>query len=419
MKVIEIAVQALSLVLFCICAYKIIKVAFRYAFIQYGRPIAPIKMTKPEYLKILITVTCLYVAAFVIAIIIAARDRGGISFTPISIYSTLRDVFTKGDALHYMHIAKYGYVTEGLAKNWLAFYPTFPLLVRLVREVVRSYYLASIIVNFSFTYISAIFLYMLIVGETGSRRFAYRAVLLMVCVPQSLFFVAPYGEAVFFAFTLISIYAIRRGKFLIGAIFGFLSATTRNVGIIVAAIFVLEYLSQRYHTIKEEGSWIPHIAKSVAMTMLILGGQVAYLLLNKAVTGSYNTYATYQIEYWGQAVGNFVSTIGYLVGNIPNPGDMSWLMSLPSIAAFGFFLYWLYKKAPRMRPSLGVYALCYFYVIFAPTTLLSGLRYTMVCFPLYLLLCDLEIKKYYILLTVFVCGWLYFMVAFARGFNVF
>lgn len=419
MIAIQVAVQIISLVVFCICAYKIIKVAWGYTFKQQSKPLAPVSVTKNEYLKLLLTVFCLYLITFAVALACSAREHGGMYVTPLSIYGALRDVFTKGDALHYMHIAKYGYVTEGLARNWIAFYPMFPMIVRLVREVVRSYYLSSIIVNFTCTYISAIFLYKLILGETGNKKYAFRAVLLMVTVPQSLFYVAPYGEAMFFAFTLICVYNIRKGKFFTAAVFGFLSAITRNVGIVIAAVFVVEYLNQNLSTIKKEGSWIPHISKSVAMCLLILLGQVAYLALNYVVTGSPSTYSIYQKEYWGQGVGNFVSTIGYLISYIPNPHEMEWILNLPSIATFAFYLFVMYKKGDKIRPSYGLYALCYFFIIFAPTRLLSGMRYSMVAFPLYFMLCDLEDKWFYIVLTVFINWWIYFMVAFGRGFYVF
>lgn len=419
MIVIQAAAQIASLIIFCICAYKIIKVAFGFTFFEQSRPVPAVSMEKREYLKLFWTVAGLFAITMTVAIICAAIQYGGLYLTPVSIYNLLRDTFTKGDALHYMHIAKYGYVTTGVAKNWIAFYPMFPLVVRIVREVVRSYYISSVIVNFAFTYISAVFLYKLVTAETGNRKYAYRAVLLMVAAPQSLFYVAPYGEAMFFAFTLIALYNMRQGKFLIASVFGFLSAITRNVGIVIAAVFVLEYLNQHLTTIKREGSWIPHITKSVAMTLFILMGQAAYLALNWAVHGDPMAYSTFQIEYWEQSVGNFVSTIGYLVSYIADPGKMEWILNLPSIGAFIFYLFFMYKKGDKIRPSYGFYALCYFFVIFAPTRLLSGLRYSMVAFPLYLMMCDIEEKWFYSLLTAFVFWWIYFTVAFSRGFYIF
>ena len=114
------------------------------------------------------------------------------------------------------------------------------------------------------------------------------------------------------------------------------------------------------------------------MTLFILMGQAAYLALNWAVHGDPMAYSTFQIEYWEQSVGNFVSTIGYLVSYIADPGKMEWILNLPSIGAFIFYLFFMYKKGDKIRPSYGFYALCYFFVIFAPTRLLSGLRYSMV-----------------------------------------
>lgn len=419
MIVIQVIFQIISLIVFCICGAKIVKVFWKYVFYEQNKPLNSIKLTKNEHMKLFACVFGLYIVSFLIAIAVTVQNRGGIYFTPVEIYSVLRDVFTKGDALHYIHIAKYGYVTDGVAKNWIAFYPIFPLCVRIIREVVRSYYLSSVILNFVFTYISTVYLYKLVLGETENKKFALRAVFLMICVPQSLFYVAPYGEAMFFAFTLISVYNIRRGKFITGAIFGFLSAITRNVGIILVVLFVVEYLNQNLTTIKKEGSWIPHISKSVALCLLIIMGQVAYLAMNWVVTGSATAYSTYQLEFWGQSIGNFVSTIGYLIENISNPMKVSWLLNIPCIVSFAFYLYMLFKKGDKIRPSYGIYALFYFFIIFAPTFLLSGLRYSMVAFPLYVMLCDISDRWYYITLTVFINWWIYFMFAFARGFDVF
>lgn len=417
--IIQWMAQIVSLIVFCICAYRIIKKAWSFTFYEESNPLQAVSVDKKEYLKLLGLVSGLYFSTMLIAVIVVAVQHGGMYMTPLSVYNLLRDTFTKGDALHYMHIAKYGYVTTGVAKNWIAFYPFFPLVVRIVREIVRSYYLSSVIVNFTFTYISVIFMYKLITAETGSRKYGFRAALLLVAAPQSLFYVAPYGEAMFFAFTLICIYNIRLGKFFTACIFGFLSAITRNVGIVVCDIFVLEYLNFHLTTIKRENSWVPHVTKSVAMTLFILFGQVCYLGLNWYIHGSPSAYSQFQMDYWEQGMGNFVSTIGYLISYIPDQSKMEWILNFPSIGAFVFYLACMYKKGHKIRPSYGFYMLCYFFIIFAPTRLLSGLRYSMVTMPLYLLLCDIEDKWYYVLITMFAFWWLYFTVAFARGFYIF
>lgn len=417
--IIQWCVQAFSLILFCICLYKIMKVAWGFTFYQESKPVDAVVMSKKEYLKLFYLAIGLYALTMGLAIVVVAVINKGMYITPLSFYNVLRDTFTKGDGLHYMHIAKYGYVTEGLAKNWIAFYPLFPLLVAIVRGVVRSYYLSSIIINFICTYISLIFMYKWIVAETGNRKYGFRAALLLVAAPQSLFYVAPYGEALYFALTLIAVYSIRRGKFLTGAIFGFISALTRNVGIILAAVFVLEYLNQHLTTIKKENSWVPHVTKSVAMTLFILSGQLVYMGLNWYIHGNPNAYSIFQMDYWEQGIGNFVSTIGYLMAYVVDTSRMEWILSLPSIGAFFFYLFWMYKKGDKIRPSHSFYALCYFFVIFAPTRLLSGLRYSMVAFPLYLMICDIEDKWYYVVLTMFAFWWLFFVVVFARGFYVF
>lgn len=167
-----------------------------------------------------------------------------------SIIDGLVDVLVGGlerwDAQYFLHIAENGYVYE----NSLAFFPGFPIALRFVSgclNIVSCHHLgtksllllASVFLN-TFCFVKAAdILFDLSVTVLKDDGLAYKAVLLFCVNPASIFFSAPYSEAVF---ALLSFYGMRHtlnNQFLKFSAIPFgLAAATRSNGILNVGFIV-------------------------------------------------------------------------------------------------------------------------------------------------------------------------------------
>ncbi|CAH0399485.1 unnamed protein product [Chilo suppressalis] len=112
--------------------------------------------------------------------------------------------FKRWDAQYFIHIAQYGYTYE----NCLAFFPLFPMLVRycayglcsLVGSLINfhsSLLISATVLNLLIFVKSADILHRLSLRIFRSECKAYKAAVLYCVNPASIFFSAPYSEALF------------------------------------------------------------------------------------------------------------------------------------------------------------------------------------------------------------------------------
>ncbi|VDK74909.1 unnamed protein product, partial [Litomosoides sigmodontis] len=150
---------------------------------------------------------------------------------------------TRWDAVHFLHIAQYGYTYE----NNLAFFPLFPTLIYSL-TVIWSWAIpfihfstavifTAITVNFMAFALSGQLLYALMLSLTKSTKLALLACLVFTLNPASVFFSAAYSESVYMLLTfcgLFTLYAYPSPSFMryiIAAVFFSFAFATRSNGI--------------------------------------------------------------------------------------------------------------------------------------------------------------------------------------------
>lgn len=178
---------------------------------------------------------------------------GGLLFT-IPNYSTevmtFRDVLYKWyrwDAIRFITIANQGYTSP----DYTAFFPLYPTIEHWVSKALHMDVLLTgmLISNLAFLG-TLIVLYRLVADEFGQET-ARRAVLYLSIFPTALFFFAAYNESLFLFFLLLSFYCLRRGHWWLSGIVGGLATLTRSAGLLLAVVFVCEFLRQQLPTIRE------------------------------------------------------------------------------------------------------------------------------------------------------------------------
>jgi hypothetical protein len=154
------------------------------------------------------------------------------------------------DALWYLRIAQQGYSTEQAT----AFFPLYPLLVRIVAALTGGHWLAAALVVANLGTLGGfIGLALLAAHEFGRPRAAWSAVYVAAAYPLAFFLAAPYTDGLFLAFAVFALFSARRGAWQWAALCAFLAALTRPTGVILVLPLLWEY--GRQHAWWRLGRW--------------------------------------------------------------------------------------------------------------------------------------------------------------------
>src|SRR5262245_43823168 len=156
------------------------------------------------------------------------------------------DGWTRWDAGWYGHIATHGYVDQAVrpgGQRNLAFYPLYPLVMRLISFLGVSPLAAGILAS------NVAFLAALVVLHRMARaRFgadvAGRCVALLAVFPFSFYFSAVYSEGLFLLLAVGSLYLAERGRWAAASFCALLCGAARAPGVALAPALALLYLDR-------------------------------------------------------------------------------------------------------------------------------------------------------------------------------
>ena len=146
------------------------------------------------------------------------------------------DAFARFDTGYYESIAWGGYAPLAGGRSNIAYFPVYPMLMRLVGRLFgrqhAHYYIAGIAVSWVCFILAMIALYHLARLDLPRRR-AERAVLLTAIFPFAFFFGVAYSESTFLLFTVLAFYLFRTRRWMLGGMCGALATATRVPGILM------------------------------------------------------------------------------------------------------------------------------------------------------------------------------------------
>jgi Mannosyltransferase (PIG-V) len=154
------------------------------------------------------------------------------------------------DAAWYLVIAHYGYRPDlgSLTGSRTAFFPLYPLAIRLIADVGVAPLIAAVGLSLAALGAGLYGLHRLTTLEVarlgiGRRRETARiALLLCAFAPMALYFSAVYTESLYLALSIGVFLCARRGRWASAATLGALGAATRSNGVVLAVPLLLLYL---------------------------------------------------------------------------------------------------------------------------------------------------------------------------------
>jgi hypothetical protein len=215
-------------------------------------------------------------------------------FTMFGHPSPFWDAFTRWDSGWFADIARGGYRWAAGGRSNLAYFPVYPMLMRLVGRLfgprVSDMYLGGIVVSWTAFVLAMIVLYYLARLDLPARR-AERAVLVAAIFPFAFFFGVVYTESVFLLCVVSSFYLFRTRRWLWGGLLGAVATATR-----VNGIFILPALAWiAWRTVQPDRR---DRALAIAGLALVGTGVGAYSLFVYSLTGNPIEWAA-SIERWG------------------------------------------------------------------------------------------------------------------------
>ncbi|CAF0950259.1 unnamed protein product [Rotaria sordida] len=154
------------------------------------------------------------------------------------------------DAIHYLHIARFGYIYE----NTLAFFPGYPLLfVHPLGYILKNfliesnaYLLSGILINFFIGLLNTYLIFKLGLKYNLKFHHAYWSSILYIINPATIFFLAPYTETLFLFSQLLGHIYLKENKIFYSYLCFSFGSIIRSNGIISFGFIIYYYLKKSY-----------------------------------------------------------------------------------------------------------------------------------------------------------------------------
>lgn len=305
--------------------------------------------------------------------------------------------WNRWDAPHYLDLAQYGYQTSGEMRLWLVFYPLFPWLTRLTALLVGNALLAAFVVSTLASLATGLLLQRLAALDYPPDV-ARRAVWFLFIFPTGYFLHIGYTESLFLALTLASWLAARRRRWWLAGSLGALAGLTRVNGLLLLPALLVEAASEYRATRRWNWSWL-----GVALAGLGFGG---YLLLNWYVTGDPWRFLEIQREHWFKTLAWPWQGMQRLIASFHRFTELQLRIAMLQepifivLGVIGTLATWRW-----LRPAYGVWMLGNWLLITSTSWILSVPRYTLVMFPLFVLMALLGRHWLWLLLLSLISLW--------------
>lgn len=297
---------------------------------------------------------------------------------PFNETSGFLGIWNRWDATNYLSVAETGYTAAGDDRFLIVFFPFYPALIALFNVVFRDYLLSAFVVS-GIASVALGLVFRELVRLDYSEKIARFAVFFLFIFPTAFFLHIPYTESLFLALTVGCFLAARRRRWFLVGILGALACLTRVNGLFLFPAIIFEIWQEYRETQTLNRKWL--------CVLLIPAGFGAYLALNYFVTGDATMFMVYQREHWHRylrfPIYGIWETWKTMFAQDPSNAAMRGVQEL-LFAAIGLFATisgWRY-----LRNSYRFWMAANWLLFVSTSFVLSVPRYTIVLFPLFILM---------------------------------
>lgn len=318
--------------------------------------------------------------------------------------------WNRWDAVSYLNIAQNGYVGSGEDRFLIVFFPLYPALVALFQIVFRDVLISGFVVS-GIASVALGLVFRELVRLDYSEKIAQFSVLFLFIFPTSYFLHIPYTESLFLTLCISCFLAARKRSWILVGILGYFACLTRINGLILIPALAFEIWNEYSETKKLNRKWLA--------LLLIPTGFLIYLAINYYVSGNPTMFIVHQREHWFRYFRlpweGLWETLKTIIYEKPSAAQMRGFQEIlfVSIGLAAIIAGWR-----QLRSSYRVWMIGNWLLFVSTSFVLSVPRYTLVLFPLFILMGFVAAKNWWfnIFLTVWSVLFLaLFTIQFSRG----
>ncbi|MFN2507485.1 MAG: hypothetical protein ABR589_01795 [Chthoniobacterales bacterium] len=295
---------------------------------------------------------------------------------------TLREMWNRWDAAHYLSLAQSGYTATGEERFSLVLFPLYPWLVRALAAFFSWNFFASALVISGLASIAAGLLLQRLTRLDASPVTARYAIWFLFIFPTSYFLHIGYAESLFLALVLGSVLAARTDRWPLAGVLGACASFTRVNGLILLPTLAVEAWQQYRANRHFDWRWLWIIGVGC--------GFAAYLSLNYYVAGDFFAFSQLQQEHWFKKLTPPWVGIHAVWLRIPGTNITEGLHEFCFILLGFVCTIWC---SLRLRPSYAVWMTCNWLFITSISFLISVPRYTLTFFPIFILFAQVATRR--------------------------
>ena len=302
------------------------------------------------------------------------------------------DSFFRWDSAWYAEIVRDGYSYNPHTNSNIAFFPLYPILVKLIASITSLEPLIIGLILSNLCLLLALFFVYKISSIYLNKRSADRVLVLMLLFPTSFFYSSFYTESLYLLVISASFYFFLNKKYLLSGIWGCLASLVRVPGVLLLPSFALE-LSWQYFVNKENPK------KEMLWLLLIPCGLLAYILFLYFKFQEPLAFLETQ-KFWnrGDKVFPLITliltwrNINFLLPKDPI-NAIYFLNFFFSVSFLCLLLIALFENL--LSPSLLWFSFISILLPLTTGTVESMMRYLLPLFPIFIILGYLSKKKYF------------------------
>lgn len=296
----------------------------------------------------------------------------------------LEQRFVWWDSLHFVRIAELGYLPPGLPCCDQAYFPGYPLLIRLVMPVVGGDPAVAALAVTAITGVAAVILVWRWVADELGPQAAATAVILLSVAPYGLFLTVAYSESLFLALSVGAWWAAGRRRWWVAGLLAGGAALVRVNGLFLLAGLAVMYVVQ----LRADGRRRPR--RDVLALFVPVAAVLAWIGYLAAITGSANAWQEAQARGWSRTTawpwdGLLAGWRAIQTASTQDLGVSRWADLLFTIAGLVLLAVLLARRRWPEATYVGISV----GVLVCSTLIVSAPRYALTWFPAYLLLAGL------------------------------